>query len=178
MRLWLDTEFNGFKGELIGLALVDEAGREWYEVLKCKDPVPWSRPMSCLSYTGGQRHQSASRSPWQLGFASTTPSTYWPTGPTTRSLLLGAMGLSFFRVDRCNLGTSLTNQATAGEIASGLRIAAFCQTATTAQTARSIDLGSNLQLDGTFLDFDPISPCNSLSSIKCLWLHQRARDDA
>lgn len=31
MRLWLDTEFNGYKGELISMALVDDNGREWYE---------------------------------------------------------------------------------------------------------------------------------------------------
>ncbi len=41
MRLWLDTEFNGFHGPLISMALVDEAGREWYEVLGCEDPEPW-----------------------------------------------------------------------------------------------------------------------------------------
>lgn len=41
MRLWLDTEFNGFRGALISLALVDENGREWYEALRCDDPVPW-----------------------------------------------------------------------------------------------------------------------------------------
>lgn len=39
MRLWLDTEFNG--RELISLALVDENGREWYEVLPCEHPTPW-----------------------------------------------------------------------------------------------------------------------------------------
>lgn len=33
MRLWLDTEFNGYKGELISMAIVDDDGREWYEVL-------------------------------------------------------------------------------------------------------------------------------------------------
>jgi hypothetical protein len=41
MRMWLDTEFNGFAGELISLALVDESGREWYEVVPCANPVPW-----------------------------------------------------------------------------------------------------------------------------------------
>lgn len=41
MRVWLDTEFNGFRGELISMALVDETGREWYEVLGCSEPVPW-----------------------------------------------------------------------------------------------------------------------------------------
>lgn len=32
MKMWLDNEFNGYKGEFISAALVDEAGREWYEV--------------------------------------------------------------------------------------------------------------------------------------------------
>ena len=33
MKFYLDTEFNGFEGELISLALVSEQGHEWYEVL-------------------------------------------------------------------------------------------------------------------------------------------------
>ena len=33
MRLWIDTEFNEYRGELISLGIVDEAGREFYEVL-------------------------------------------------------------------------------------------------------------------------------------------------
>lgn len=41
MRLWLDTEFNGFGGALISMALVDESGREWYEVLGCENLEPW-----------------------------------------------------------------------------------------------------------------------------------------
>lgn len=41
MRLWLDAEFNGFKGALISMALVDDHGREWYEELKCRSPSPW-----------------------------------------------------------------------------------------------------------------------------------------
>ena len=41
MRLWIDTEYNGFRGALISMALVDEEGREWYEVLKCRSPSPW-----------------------------------------------------------------------------------------------------------------------------------------
>lgn len=32
MRLFLDTEFNEFGGELISMALVAEDGREWYQV--------------------------------------------------------------------------------------------------------------------------------------------------
>ena len=41
MRLWLDTEFNDFKGALISMALVADDGREWYEVLPCESPSPW-----------------------------------------------------------------------------------------------------------------------------------------
>lgn len=37
MRLFLDTEFNGFGGELISMALVAEDNREWYGVLA----LPW-----------------------------------------------------------------------------------------------------------------------------------------
>lgn len=36
MKLFLDTEFNGFGGELISLAIVAEDNREWYGVL----PLP------------------------------------------------------------------------------------------------------------------------------------------
>lgn len=42
MRLYLDTEFNGFGGELLSMAIVSDDGREFYEVL---EPVsmfdPW-----------------------------------------------------------------------------------------------------------------------------------------
>lgn len=41
MRLWLDTEFNDFKGDLISMALISDDGREWYEVLPCMKPSPW-----------------------------------------------------------------------------------------------------------------------------------------
>ena len=41
MRLWLDTEFNGFRGELISMALVADDGCSWYQVLPCDRPVPW-----------------------------------------------------------------------------------------------------------------------------------------
>ena len=34
-KLFLDTEFNGFGGELLSMALVSPTGREWYE---CMDP--------------------------------------------------------------------------------------------------------------------------------------------
>lgn len=41
MRMYLDCEFNEFKGALISMALVDENGREWYEVVPCEKPGPW-----------------------------------------------------------------------------------------------------------------------------------------
>ena len=41
MRLWLDTEFNGWEGELISMGIVSEDGKEFYEVLECNNPVPW-----------------------------------------------------------------------------------------------------------------------------------------
>jgi hypothetical protein len=36
--LYLDTEFNGFNGELISMALVSAEGHEWYEVVEIKEP--------------------------------------------------------------------------------------------------------------------------------------------
>lgn len=43
MRYFLDTEFNGFGGALIALALVPEDAERpsFYEVLGCSDPTPW-----------------------------------------------------------------------------------------------------------------------------------------
>lgn len=41
MKLFLDCEFNGFGGELISLALVDENDQYFYEVLACPNPVAW-----------------------------------------------------------------------------------------------------------------------------------------
>jgi hypothetical protein len=42
MRLWIDTEFNGYKGELLSMALIDDDGREWYEVRVWHGEVdPW-----------------------------------------------------------------------------------------------------------------------------------------
>ncbi len=41
MKFWIDCEFNGYLGELISLALVDEAGLEWYESLGCSSPTAW-----------------------------------------------------------------------------------------------------------------------------------------
>lgn len=43
MRYFLDTEFNGFCGELISLALVpeDEAAPPFYEAITCAAPTAW-----------------------------------------------------------------------------------------------------------------------------------------
>lgn len=41
MKLFLDCEFNGFGGELISLALVDENNDYFYEVLTCSNPIAW-----------------------------------------------------------------------------------------------------------------------------------------
>lgn len=41
MKLYIDTEFNEFKGELISMALVAENGDEFYEVLHCENPGSW-----------------------------------------------------------------------------------------------------------------------------------------
>ena len=41
MKLWIDTEFNEYKGALISLALVAADGSEWYGVRYCDDPGWW-----------------------------------------------------------------------------------------------------------------------------------------
>lgn len=43
MRYFLDTEFNGFGGELISIALVPEDASlaPFYAALECPDPTPW-----------------------------------------------------------------------------------------------------------------------------------------
>ena len=41
MKLFLDCEFNGFGGELISMALVDENEDFLYEVLPCTNPTSW-----------------------------------------------------------------------------------------------------------------------------------------
>ena len=37
----MDCEFNGFGGELISMALVDENEKYFYEVLPCMNPTSW-----------------------------------------------------------------------------------------------------------------------------------------
>ena len=42
MRYFLDTEFNGFGGALLSLALVPDDGEEFYVSLECADAIhPW-----------------------------------------------------------------------------------------------------------------------------------------
>jgi len=42
VRYYLDTEFNGFGGALLSLALVPEDGQEFYVTLQCDDRIfPW-----------------------------------------------------------------------------------------------------------------------------------------
>lgn len=39
--VWIDTEFNGYGGELISLAMVDENDHQFYEAVACENPQPW-----------------------------------------------------------------------------------------------------------------------------------------
>jgi hypothetical protein len=39
VRYFLDTEFNGFGGALLSLALVPDDGEEFYVTLECADPI-------------------------------------------------------------------------------------------------------------------------------------------
>lgn len=41
MNLYIDCEWNGYRGELISIALVPEHGEEFYRVIGCDDPVEW-----------------------------------------------------------------------------------------------------------------------------------------
>lgn len=41
MLVFIDTEYNDHRGELISMGLVTMDNREWYEVLPCTNPSPW-----------------------------------------------------------------------------------------------------------------------------------------
>lgn len=59
-KLFIDTEFNGFGGELMSMALVAEDGKEFYEVVKLYgDLDPWveENVVPCLLKVGGTYEQ-------------------------------------------------------------------------------------------------------------------------
>ena len=41
MNLWIDCEWNDYRGDLISMALVSRADDQWYQVLPCESPTPW-----------------------------------------------------------------------------------------------------------------------------------------
>lgn len=42
MNIYIDTEFNSYRGALISMALVDEHERKFYLAVECKEPIdPW-----------------------------------------------------------------------------------------------------------------------------------------
>lgn len=41
MKIWIDTEFNEYQGDLISMALIDESGREFYRSVGCDNPGSW-----------------------------------------------------------------------------------------------------------------------------------------
>lgn len=71
MRIWIDTEFNGFEGELISIALVDEAGRFFYRYMPCRAPSEWVA-RNVLPVLGKYRLVPAATEP-----ALMHPSNFW-----------------------------------------------------------------------------------------------------
>ena len=57
MKLFLDCEFNGFGGELISMALVDENERYFYEVLPCINPTAWVLDNVIKKYSSHAKNQ-------------------------------------------------------------------------------------------------------------------------
>jgi len=41
VRIFIDCEFNDYKGELVSMALVSDDGDEFYEALHCDNPSTW-----------------------------------------------------------------------------------------------------------------------------------------
>lgn len=81
MRLFLDCEFNEFKGELISMALVAEDGREWYEVVPCGSPGAWvtEHVMPILGKTAiPYRDMQNSLQAWLSQFESVHIVADWP----------------------------------------------------------------------------------------------------
>lgn len=71
MRIWIDTEFNGFEGELISIALVDEAGRSFYRYMACPAPSEWVAK-NVLTVLGKYRPEPVAKQP-----ALMHPSNFW-----------------------------------------------------------------------------------------------------
>lgn len=71
MRYFLDTEFNGFGGALISLALVPEdlEATPFYEALVCDDPTPWviEHVLPVLAATPIDAHELSRRLQAYLG---------------------------------------------------------------------------------------------------------------
>ena len=65
MRYFLDTEFNGFGGELISIALVpeDEHAAPFYAAITCASPTPWvaKNVLPVLATTPSSRAEVADR---------------------------------------------------------------------------------------------------------------------
>jgi uncharacterized protein (DUF2384 family) len=81
MRIWLDTEFNGWGGPLISMALVAEDGREWYRALACEQPTPWvvAHVLPVLQVRPSSREQfRASLWRWLRGFDRMHVVADWP----------------------------------------------------------------------------------------------------
>jgi len=71
MRVWIDTEFNGFEGDLISLALVDEVGRSFYRYMPCHMPSDWVA-QNVLPVLGMYRPEPVGAQP-----ALKHPSNFW-----------------------------------------------------------------------------------------------------
>lgn len=64
-RLWIDTEFNGFNGELLSIALVPSTGSEFYEILAFPANIdPWAAEhvMPVMNLPGEERRSQKLRS--------------------------------------------------------------------------------------------------------------------
>lgn len=71
MRIWIDTEFNGFEGDLISLALVDELSRSFYRYMPCHAPTSWVA-QNVLPVLGTYRPEPVGTQP-----ALVHPSNFW-----------------------------------------------------------------------------------------------------
>jgi hypothetical protein len=58
MNVYIDTEFNGYRGALISMALVDADGNAFYNAVECSEPIVlWvAQNVMPVLYTGMDRH--------------------------------------------------------------------------------------------------------------------------